>query len=238
MKAREIIEAAAVGVKTPNTQAGYIEALARAKARDLKRSASLPFAEKLQAVALASRSLEDSLMEALPTALRKLLGLFNEAVQDGVLERYALAGGFAIIYYGAPIHTVDADLLAVFPVSEVGLLDPRPIFEYFESKGARWSDEYLVLNGLKFQVVPGNEGLPAEALSTALRAPEGFSVVDLEHLIAMKLLANRAKDRLHIEHLLSSGARPDAAKLQEILRHHGLEERWMDFKRNRGSDAL
>jgi hypothetical protein len=229
MKAREVTETAILGVKAPNTQAGYIEALARAKARDLRRSALLPFDEKLQAVALVSRLLEDSLMEELPSALRKLFRLFDQAVQDGVIDRYALAGGFAIIYYGAPIHTVDADLLVVFPTTRTGLLDPGTLFGYFEKNGADWLDEYLVLNGLKFQLVPANGGLNAEALTTAKPGTEGFSVVDLEHLIAMKLSANRPKDRLHIEHLLSSGARPDAGKLEEILRRYGLAERWADL---------
>jgi hypothetical protein len=214
-----------MNLNDPNTQTGYMEALARSKARDLKRSASMPFDEKLRAVALVSSLLEDSLTEALPKALRKLLGLFDEAIQDRVLDRYALVGGLAVIYYGAPIHTADADLLVTFQASAAGRLDPRPIFDYFESKGARRVDDCLALNGLKFKVLSANDGLTVEAVGTALRTTEGFSVVDLEHLIAMKLLANRSKDRVHIEHLLLSGAQPTEARLQEILQRYGLAER-------------
>jgi hypothetical protein len=49
----------------------------------------------------------------------------------------------------------------------------------------------------------------------------------------MKLLANRPKDRLHVEHLLLSGAQTNEAKLQEILQRYGLTERWMKLKRDR-----
>jgi hypothetical protein len=210
-----------------------MQALARAKERDLKRSALLPFAEKLRTVALVSGLLEDSLTEELPTTLSKLLGLFDEAARTGVLDRYAVSGGLAVIYYGAPIHTADANLLVSFPVSDTRRPDPRSVFDYFESKGARRVDDCLALNGLKFKVLPANDGLTVEAVDTALRTTEGFSVVDLEHLIAMKLLANRPKDRVHIEHLYLSGAQPTEAKLQEILQRYGLAERWMKLKRDR-----
>lgn len=213
-------------LKQPCSQDDYIKALGRAKAAGRRREAARPFAEKLRSVELVSRLLEDSLMEPLPDALDKLMRIFDGAVQAGKTERYALAGGFAIIYYGAPIHTVDADFLVVFPLAASGLLNPSSLFAYFERQGAQWDGEHLVLNGLKFQFVPANDGLNAEALATAQETPDGFWVVDLEHLIALKLSANRPKDRLHIEHLLGSGVVPDAGKLNAILQRYGLNERW------------
>jgi hypothetical protein len=58
-------------LKQPCSQDEYIKALGRAKLAGLRRAADRPFAEKLRSVEMVSRVLEDSLMEALPTALDK-----------------------------------------------------------------------------------------------------------------------------------------------------------------------
>jgi len=89
-----------------------------------------------------------------------------------------------------------------------------------------------VLKGLKFQILPANSGLDAEALESATTVSEAgiqFFVVTLEHLIALKLKAWRYKDRLHINHLLDSGAMPDQTRLVLVLERHGLRERWAQF---------
>ncbi len=158
-----------------------------------------------------------------------LAKLFKKAVADGAIDKYALIGGFAVIYYGAPIYTVDADFAVVFPQTG-GLLNPGPLFDYFTRHGARWDAEgYLVYRGMKFQIVPANTGLAAEALDQA--ADMGvLTVISVEHLIAMKLEAGRAKDRVHINHLLRSGAKYDVARLDGILRRYGLLDKWVQFQ--------
>jgi len=232
MKAKKLVEniLGSSDLKQPRSQDSYLKALGRAKAAGQKRAAAAPFAEKLRSLTLVSRLLEESLMEALPTVLQELTRVLDGAVRDRIIERFALAGGFAVIYYGAPIHTADADFLVVFPVAASGLLNPSPIFGYFERRGAHWDGEHLVFNGLKFQLVPANEGLNAEALATAPETPDGFPVVDLEHLIAMKLAVGRGKDRLHISHLVRSGAALDQGKLADILARYHLADRWARFQ--------
>src|SRR3954452_6907669 len=98
----------------------------------------------------------------------EVVKLFNAAISEKVFDRYALAGGLAVEYYGAPINTVDADFLVVFPQTASGLLDPSLFFQFFQSQGAVVSDEYLVFHGAKFQMIPANGALDREALTTAV----------------------------------------------------------------------
>src|SRR5438477_347033 len=178
----------------PGTYGEIMERICESKSAELKKSAKFSFSEKLAAVNRTSQVVSRMLSEGLPEAVFKLLALFNEGIAKGIFKNYAIAGGFAVEFYGAPINTVDIDFLGVFPETSGGLLDASIYFDFFKAQGAEVSGEYLVLNGLKFQMLPANNGLDAEALQHAVAASEQgvrFFVVTLEHLTAMKLKAWR-----------------------------------------------
>lgn len=206
-----------------------MERICESKSAELKKSAGFSFSEKLAAVNRSCQTVSRMLSDGLPEAVFKLLTLFNEGVARGLFTKYAIAGGFAVEFYGAPISTVDIDFLGIFPETSGGLLDPSMFFDFFKEKGAEVSGEYLILNGLKFQILPANHGLDAEALQAAVAVSDagvGFFVVTLEHLLAMKLRAWRYKDRLHINHLIDCGLNPNQARLSAILERYGLGTRW------------
>ena len=214
-----------------------MQRISRSKKADLIESARLPFLQKL---ALSANRSENHLVlsESFTQPVLEVIKLFNLAVRQGVFDRYALAGGMAVEYYGAPINTVDADFLVMFPEISGGLLDPSLFFDFFRRRGAEASGEYLVLQGLKFQMIPANRPLDTEALQAAITVSEKgtpFSVVTLEHLIALKLQAWRYKDRLHINHLLDSGVILDPAKLAPVLERHDLIQRWKQFLAERSA---
>jgi hypothetical protein len=216
----------------PGTYGEIMQRIGESKSAELREAAKTSFTEKLACVNRASQTVNRMLSEGLPEAVFKLLRLFNEGISQGLFSKYAIAGGFAVEFYGAPINTVDIDFLGVFPQSLGGVLDPSVYFDFFKSKGAETSGEYLVMNGLKFQIIPANQGLDAEALGAANGVTEAgvqFFVVTLEHLIAMKLKAWRYKDRLHINHLLDSGLSPDQGRLSSILQRYDLESRWTEL---------
>ena len=207
--------------------------ISESKNAELVRSAKLPFTQKLALTAAASRNADPLVLsESFADPVIEIIKLFNHALKQRVFERYALAGGLAVEYYGAPINTVDADFLVVFPETTGGLLDPSSYIEFFRRHGAVATGEYLVLHGMKFQMIPANSPLDAEALQMAASVSEKaipFFVVALEYLIALKLRAWRYKDRLHINHLLDSGVALDTARLLPILERHNLERRWQQL---------
>jgi len=221
----------------PGTYGEIMQRICESKNAELKKAARFSFSEKLTAVERASQVVNRMLSAGFPETVFKLLTLFNEALSQGIFTKYAIAGGFAVEFYGAPINTVDIDFLGVFPETRGGLMDPSVFFDFFQAKGAEASGEYLVLNGLKFQIISANNGLDAEALQSATAVSEagvGFFVVTLEHLIAMKLKAWPYKDRLHINHLLDSGQNPNPTALSSILERYGLENRWAQLLAERG----
>src|SRR5881296_412218 len=144
-----------------------MEQITTSKKAELVQSAKLPFTEKL-ALTDAGRIVGHLVLsESFDHPVLEVLRLFNQALKESVFERYALAGGLAVEYYGAPINTVDADFLVVFPETTGGLLDPSSYIEFFRRHGAVATGEYLVLHGMKFQMIPANSPLDAEALQMA-----------------------------------------------------------------------
>jgi hypothetical protein len=214
----------------PGTYQEIMGRISDSKHADLVRSAKLSFSQKLALSAAASRNAGPLVLsESFAEPVLEIIKLFDHALKQRVFERYALAGGLAVEYYGAPINTVDADFLVVFPETTGGLLDPSSHIEFFRRQGAVADGEYLAVRGMKFRLLPANSPLEAEALQTAASVSEKavpFFVVTLEHLIALKLRAWRYKDRLHINHLLESGVALDSARLLPILGRHNLEHRW------------
>ena len=215
------------------TYQDIMDRIGHGKKAELVRSAKLPFSQKLALSAAVGRIGDQStLAESFADPVLEIIKLFNQAIKQQVFDRYALAGGLAVEYYGAPINTVDADFLVFFPETSSGLLDPSGFFDFFRRQGARTDGEYLVLHESKFQLIPANTPLDTEALQSASSVSEKgtpFFVVTPEHLIALKLRAWRYKDRLHINHLLDSDVALDEVRLLSILQRHQLQARWQQL---------
>src|ERR1043166_3925587 len=138
------------------------------KHADLVRSAKLSFSQKLALSAAASRNAGPLVLsESFAEPVLEIIKLFDHALKQRVFERYALAGGLAVEYYGAPINTVDADFLVLFPETDGGLLDASTFFEFFRGQGAFGVRDFLVFHGTNSQMIPANNDLAAEALRTA-----------------------------------------------------------------------
>ena len=222
----------------PASYKEIMDQIAASKKADLIESSKLPFTKKL-ALTSAAAPLGDHLVlsESLSHPILEVLKLFNRAIEQKVFDRYALVGGLAVACYGAPINTADADFLIVFPERPSGRLGSA-FYAFFERNGALKSGEYLVLQGLKFRMIPANNELDTEALENAATVLENgvrFFIVTPEYLAALKLRAWRYKDRLHVSHLLDSGISLDQVKLSNILQRYQLADRWKQLVSGRVS---
>src|SRR5690349_8211492 len=107
----------------PGTYEEIMTRISNSKKAELVRAARLPFSQKLTLSSATSRTAGDFVFaETFSDPVLELIKLFNLGVKQGVFQRYALVGGMAVEYYGAPINTVDADFLVVFPETTGGLL--------------------------------------------------------------------------------------------------------------------
>ena len=128
------------------------------------------------------RFLEDAEIERVAAALTA------EAAKRKI--RAVLIGGAAMVHYGSDRRTTDVDFAATAPLRRGQSIAPKGgvvIGKSFEEPGGvvvDWivrRDEY--------------SRLYEEAVKRAVPTDTGYSVVSPEYLVAMKLAANRPKDR-------------------------------------------
>ena len=166
--------------------------------------------------------------------MKKTFVVLNEMVRDGVIENYALAGAVGATFYVEPFATQDIDILIKMPRSERGLISEVPGLSYLRDRGfSEISGEGVVIENWPVQFIPVSDPLTEEAYLNA--EPSKLDdvtvpVVLAEHLVAIMLQVGRPKDLARIHMFLSQGA-VDQEALSEIIKRHGLTDKWNEFRR-------
>ena len=153
--------------------------------------------------------------------LHEALKTLNQLKETGVIEDYAIGGGYAVIYHTIPYSTYDLDIFVILRDED----DFHALYQYFREKGSKIEDEYIYIGDMPVQFLPNfisplfndvveqaheiiMEGIPSK-------------VARVEHLIVLALDAFRAKDKIRIVELLGKA---DKNLLDEILRRFDNEE--------------
>ena|SRR5258705_1047801 len=164
--------------------------------------------------------------------MEKVLQVLNRMQADGVIERFAIGGGIAAIRYLEPYQTDDIDVfISPVVVGENGLVSFGRIYSYLEQLGYNTEREYIRVEGWLVQFVPASESIQEEAVAMADRvafAGEYTSIFSAEHLAAELLRSGRLKDHTRVVALLKS-EQMDMDVFRDIIRRHGLEEKWNEF---------
>ena len=158
-----------------------------------------------------------------PTELAGALKELNQLKEKGVIEDYAIGGGYATIYHGIPYSTYDLDIFAIIS-GEDSLRILQPTYQYFRDKGYKIKGEHIYVGDMPFQILPNISPLSVNAVEEAHRVElEGIptKVIGVEHLIALSLVAFRWDDKSRIIKLLK---RADRKSLNKILDRFGNEE--------------
>lgn len=146
-----------------------------------------------------------------------VIATLNDLKAKGVIQDYAVAGGWAIAYYLEPAYTYDIDIIVLVTSGE----EHHNLYQYFREKGNRIEDVYVHTDGMAVQFFPAYGGdLFEDAVRYANQVTVGNAsskVVNRECLIALLLKSYRAKDRIRITELLP---RANTETLKEILRKH------------------
>ncbi len=120
----------------------------------------------------------------------------------GLIEDYAIIGGYAVNFYIEPVLTFDLDILILIEGEE----NYAALYDYFRRKKYRFENVYVILGGMPVQFLPAYiSPLFREALVQAKRVRvegEWTKIITVEYLIAMLLTSFRPKDRMTIPHLL------------------------------------
>ncbi|MBA7701787.1 hypothetical protein ES703_110533 [subsurface metagenome] len=146
-----------------------------------------------------------------------VLTTLNSVKEEGVIEDYAIAGAYAVIYYFEPFFTSDIDIIVLLGSQD----DFHKLNQYFDERDYKREGIYIRMDGKDVQFFAGYGGdLYEEAVRHAnSMTVEGIpsKVVSREYLIALLLKSNRPKDKIRIVELLPQ---TNTDTLNEILRKH------------------
>jgi len=176
------------------------------------------------------------------------LALANE-VADTLAARgakSAVIGAIAVAIHGYPRSTQDVDLATT---TDLAIL--REVASELQTRGCivrlGEPDHEDPLGGVltvvrgdadPVQVVnyanpffPGSGALAKEAIESAVQKLGPLAVVDLSHLIALKLYAGGAKSKLDVVELLARNATADRGAIANVCARHGLQTEWDELQR-------
>jgi hypothetical protein len=165
--------------------------------------------------------------------VEKTLKVLNNLEKKGMIERYCIGGGIAILYYAEPVLTYDLDVFCLLPAEKGGLITLSPIYEYLQKKGGKVEEEHIIIEGIPVQFIPAYNELVEEAVDEAIEVKYErvkTRIVRAEHLLVIMLQTYRSKDRERMLLLLDE-AQVDMACLENILDRHGLQKKWRAFRR-------
>jgi len=153
--------------------------------------------------------------------LKNILVCLNDLKDAGIIQDYAIGGGYAVMYYDLPISTYDLDILVL-------LLDEKDyhkLYEHFRAQGNKIEGVYIFIDDMPVQFLPNYiSPLFNQAIIEAdLIVFEDIhaKVVKLEYLIVLLLTAFRQKDRIRIQSLLD---KTDKVLLLDIIRRFDDEQ--------------
>ena len=134
--------------------------------------------------------------------LKEVLINLNDLKTKGIIDDYAIGGGYAVMFYDIPLTTYDLDVLVTLPTEN----DYRKLYEHFRSKGTKIEDVYIFIEDMSVQFLPNYiSPLFNSAIEEAIVVDfDGIRsrFVSVEYLILLLLTSFRVKDRLRIQGLL------------------------------------
>ena len=100
--------------------------------------------------------------------MEKALKALNDLETKGLIDRYVIGGGIAVLYYAEPVLTYDLDVFCLLPSAGSGLITLSPIYEYLRKKGYSVHGEHVVIEGIPVQFIPAYNKLVEEAIDDAV----------------------------------------------------------------------
>jgi hypothetical protein len=145
--------------------------------------------------------------------MERTLRVLNDLERAGVVSRYAIGGAMGATFYVEPVLTFDLDVFIVLPGTSA-----------LRAQGYREEKECVNIEGVPVQFLPAYNALVEEALAEAremMYEATPTRVLRAEHLLAIALQTDRAKDRERVR-LLREQASLDSDYLATLLARHGL----------------
>ena len=165
--------------------------------------------------------------------MEKTLKVFNDLEEKGLIKRYVIGGGIAVLFYTEPILTYDLGVFCLMPEERGDFITLSALYKYLRKKDYKEQEEHIVIEGIPVQFIPAYNELVEEAIEKAMEVEyKGVKtkIVRVEHLLAIMLQTYRPKDRERMLLLLDE-AQINMPYLENLLERHELQEKWSKFRR-------
>jgi hypothetical protein len=129
----------------------------------------------------------------------KVIAVLEDMCDRGIFEKYAIGGAFAATLHDEPIATIDLDIFFIFSKTQnTSIISLSEIYDYASESGFSFDHEFVNIYGWLVQFVESSTNdLWKEAIENAQSIQVGdraVYVIQPDYLVAMWLLAGRAKD--------------------------------------------
>ncbi len=164
--------------------------------------------------------------------MEKALQIINQMRQEGIIEKYAIGGGIAAIFYVEPITTFDLDIFVLLPDNTVLLTSLTPIYDWLQKRGYYPEKEQILIEGIPVQFIPAYNDLVKEAVENASEISYGETptyIVKPEYLLAIMLQTFRPQDKQRIIMFLNE-AEYSVDLLNQILLKYALKKKYEKFR--------
>lgn len=165
--------------------------------------------------------------------MQAICDILEQLLQEGVLRLYAIGGATAAGFHGEPLATRDIDVFVfIDPAPGQFLVTLSPVFSRLNELGfSEFEFEGILVYGFPIQFISASPGLESEAIESATVVEwdnHRMRVMTPEHLAAITLTVGRPKDRARLVYLAEL-PKFDHSSFLEILKRHGLEQRWKEW---------
>lgn len=164
--------------------------------------------------------------------MERVIQVINRMEADGVIDKYAIGGGIAAVYYLEPYETYDIDVfIPAVAVGQAGLISLEPIYSYLENLGYLPVREGVLIEDWLVQFLPTFESIQEEAISQSRPVTYGKTETKIfapEYLAAELLRSGRRKDHARVIDLIE-GNHVDMRIFRELVSRHGLADKWKTF---------
>lgn len=101
-------------------------------------------------------------------SLADVFRVLNELEAAGVVERYAVGGAMAMLFWAEPVVTFDLDVFVHLPETSSPVLSLEPLYTALRERGFDAQAEHVLIHGTPVQFLPSPNELSDEALETSV----------------------------------------------------------------------
>jgi hypothetical protein len=161
------------------------------------------------------------------STLTEVFRVLNGLEADGVIQKYAVAGAMAFLFYTEPARTYDLDVFVFLPPQQGLIFSMEPLYRELRQRGYSFDAEHVMIEDTPVQFLPAYNPLAEEAVEDArIRDYDGVPVrvVGPEYLAALAYQTGGHHRLLRVASLMDEGL-VDRCKFDALMARHGIYRR-------------